>query len=117
MQLNIDMAASQAEVEFTTKFNSLDGKTPGGPIRGLLRVVQSGSGPRFVVKLADDTDAAVTAVSLEVVAPPESGWPQKSALALEHSGSTLRFFEGDLGRFDHRLPGRVGLASPLKEVG
>lgn len=90
VQLTLDGASSQTEVEFTTKFNSLDGKTPGGPIRGLLRVVQAGNGPRFVVKLADDSDAAVTAVSLEIVAPPESGWPQKSALALEPSGTTLR---------------------------
>lgn len=90
VQMTIDAAAAQSEVEFTTKFNSPDGKTPGGSIRGLLRVVQSGSGPRFVVKIADDSDAAVGAISLEVVAPPESGWPQKSLLALESTGSTLR---------------------------
>lgn len=90
VQLSIDAAQSQAEVEFTTKFNSPDGKTPGGPIRGSLKVVQSGNGPRFAVRIADDSDAAVAAIGLEVVAPPESGWPQKSVIALELSASTLR---------------------------
>lgn len=90
VQLTVDASVAQSEVEFTTNFNSVDGKTPGGPVRGVLKVVNSGNGPRFGVKLADDSNAAVDAVSLEVVAPPESGWPAKSVLALEPSGTTLR---------------------------
>lgn len=90
VQLKLDTAEAQTEVEFTTSFLSSDGKTPGDPVRGTLRLVQTVSGPRFIVALVDDSDQSIDAVDLEVIAPPESGWPQKSVITLTPSSGTLR---------------------------